>query len=336
MKKIFFGILAMAAFAACSNEEQIAAPQGEAIAFGNAFVDNSVRAGEAVDPSYAPDGITQFNVYGSVNGVNIFNGNLVEKNSAAYGAAWTLTGAEQYWINGGSYIFDAVVDGTPVSLDAAGLPTALSYDVTTQKDILHTRVETVGKPTTNNGIVTFTFSHLLSKVKFTVENKTAAAATNYRYTVTDIKLTNVNTKGDCAVPNHEWSNLTEAGEYAIANMVVPSNSTVECANEVLLIPSTDDTDAQKVGISFKLNIEMSDGRVDGEGALIWTTIPTTDAQKTYTEVMTLEAGKAYNFKATVSLGDKIQFTATEMNDWANGNTKDSDDDDTVNDYVPVN
>ena len=320
MKKIFVGILAMAAFAACSNEEQIAAPKGEAIAFGNAFVDNSVRAGEAVDPSYAPDGITQFNVYGSVNGVNIFNGNLVEKNSAEYGAAWTLTGAAQYWINGGSYIFDAVVDGAPTAeqLDEAGNPTALSYDVTTQKDMLHTRVTTTGKPNTNDGIVTFTFSHLLSKVKFTVVNETAAAASNYRYFVTDIKLTNVNTTGDCLVPSHTWDNVVGAGEYAIANMVVPSNSTVECANEVLLIPSTNDTDAQKVGISFKLNIQMSDGRVDGEGALIWTTIPTTDAQKTYTKVMTLEAGKAYNFKATVSLGDEIKFTATEMTDWVDG------------------
>ena len=79
MKKFFFGILAIAALAACSNEEQIAAPKGEAIAFGNAFVDNSVRA---IDPSYGAtnkvDGvdvrnhITSFKVWGTANDVLIY------------------------------------------------------------------------------------------------------------------------------------------------------------------------------------------------------------------------------------------------------------------------
>ena len=61
MKKILFSVLAMAAFAACSNEEQIATPQGEAITFG-AFVDNSVRAVEAEDPSYTSASLDHFDV----------------------------------------------------------------------------------------------------------------------------------------------------------------------------------------------------------------------------------------------------------------------------------
>ena len=321
MKKILFSIMAMAALAACSTEEAIVTPKGEAIAFGNAFVDSSVRT--ATDPSYGPAtnqaDLTKFYVYGAVNGVNIFDGDEVSKGDAAYGAAWSCNGETQYWISNGSYVFDAVVDATSVTTDTAtGLPTSLYYKVANQKDMLHARVTTTGKPTANNGIVTFTFPHLLSKVKFTVENTTAAAADNYRYRIDNITLTNVYTEGKCAVPGHEWSEQT-TGTYSIAEMVVNSATTEECAAEVLLIPGT------AVGISFTLHIEMSNDN--------WATVtevPMTDADsnKVYTAVVNLEANKAYNLKATVSLGDPIQFTATEMGSWDNGNTAPADGDKT--------
>ena len=80
MKKFFIAIAAIATAAACSQNETIALDNGEAISFGNAFVENSVRA--ATDPSYGTVDLTQFNVYGTVTGtgngtVNIFNGNEV-------------------------------------------------------------------------------------------------------------------------------------------------------------------------------------------------------------------------------------------------------------------
>lgn len=334
MKKLFFGILAMAAMAACATDETVVASKGDAIEFGNAFVDSSVRVavGEAADPSYGPlekqADLTQFNVYGAVNGVNIFNGNLVKKESADYGEAWTLSGTPQYWISKGSYIFDAVVDATRVTTDTAtatGLPTSLYYEVAGQKDMLHARFTTTGKPD-GDGIVAFTFPHLLSKVKFTVENTTAAGASNYRYRVSDITLTNVYTQGECAVPNHTWSEQ-KVGTYSIAEMIVNSASTEECTAEVLLIPGTE------VGISFILHIEMSN---DNWATVTEVPMSDADSKKAYTAVVTLEANKAYNLKATVSLGDPIQFTATEMGSWDNGNTADTDNPaDGTNDIVPV-
>lgn len=277
-------------------------PEGELIGF-NSFVENSTRA--AVDPSYNASSLAYFNVYGAVNGVNIFDGDLVTRNNKAYGVAWDMasTAPSQYWIAGASYIFDAVVDATKVTTDSnTGLPTALTYEMAGQTDMLHSRVV----PTTNSGLVTFNFTHLLSKVKFTVKNESAVDA-NYRYTVTGITLTNVYTKGDCSVPDHEWSN-TATDTYGIANMTIAGGATEECATEVLLIPGAN------IGISFNVNAEIYDGEE-------WVTLTTTPVTKT--GVKTLEANNAYNFIATVKMGGKIEFTATALPEWdTTGNTVD--------------
>ena len=302
MKKTFISILAVAALAACNKTDIVETNPGEAIAFGNAFVDNATKA--AVDPSYNATNFGAFKVYGAVEGVNIFAGADVTKGSAEYGEAWTVSGVPtQYWIAGASYVFDAVVDATEtVTSTDNGLPTTLKYNTSTQKDMLHQRVTTVGKPTENNGLVAFTFTHLLSKVKFTVENNTAETATGYRYTITDIAITEANLTGDYAVPDGTWSNVTK-GSYAIPAMTVASETTEECEKEVLLIPGTN-----TVGMTFKVNVEMYNGSE-------WKTITTTT--KTYTEVIALAANTAYNFTVTVGLDDQIQFTAKPVNGWTN-------------------
>ena len=60
--------------------------------------------------------------------LNVPMNTVVSAKDAAYGAAWTLTGAKQYWIAGADYKFVGVVDGsktgvTAITPDAAGLPT---------------------------------------------------------------------------------------------------------------------------------------------------------------------------------------------------------------------
>ena len=334
MKKILFSVLAMAAFAACSNEEQIAAPQGEAIAFGNAFVDNSVRAVTATDPSYTTTSLDHFDVYGAVNGVNIFDGDEV-KGEVGSGAAWTFTDTTtptQYWIPGANYTFHAVVDANDgVEVDDAGLPLYLKYTADGETDMLHDIVTTTGKPVENNGLVAFGFTHLLSKVKFTVENTTAEEANNYQYVISNIKITNAYASGNYAVvaqtideeavAANTWFGLVGNGTHTIADLTVASADTQVCEKEVLLIPGA------SVGVSFTVDIQMNNGSE-------WVSIPMDNSQKTIADVVTLEANKAYNFKVTLGLGDPIQFTATALESWENGNTADSDDDG-KNDNVPV-
>ena len=327
MKKFFIATFACAALASCYNNDTTIATNNEPIYFGNNFVENSVRAVEADDPSYGTENpLTSIIVYGAVEGVNIFPGVTVTGTPGGGEWAQEQGSTVQYWIAGADYIFDAVagVEKSAVTTDTAsgtGLPTSIHYKVANQTDMLHKRVTTNGKPTTNNGLVAFTFTHLLSKVKLTVENTTAVAATGYRYTISDIQLTNVYTEGNYAVPAGTWSGQKTGTYNSIENITVASGATEECATEVLLIPGAN------IGISFKVNTQMKKGEE-------WVTITTSDLN-VYEEVKVLEANKAYNFKVSLGLDDQIKFTVTENPTWANGNTHDSNDDDTVNDYIPL-
>lgn len=313
MKKILISMLAVAALVSCSKEESIRVDQGEAIAFGNAFVDNSTRADAATDPSYSTTGngvaLESFNVYGAVNGVNIFNGNAVTKGTAAYGAAWTLTGNKQYWIAGADYEFVAVVDGnktdvTETHTDAdSGIPTSIDYTVDGATDLLCARV--VRLDNTDTSIVGFNFNHLLSKVKFSVENTSDAAATNYRIVLTSAKITGVFESGAYGVATGAWT-ATNTTDFVLENLTVASAATQYNSNEILLIPGNN------VGVYVKANIEATDD--DGAN---WTVV--SEVEKTFTNVLgdgnTLVANNAYHFAVSLGIGTEIQFTATQMPEW---------------------
>ena len=318
MKKIFFGILAMAAFAACSNEEQIAAPQGEAIAFGNAFVDNSVRAGEATDPSYGThNSLISFNVWGTVKGttnpVAIFAGDAVEGTVGTHEEegedvpnVWTCT-KTQYWINGAKYNFAAVVNGEvtdlfeynaeePESYKKAHLPKTIKFNTpeAADVDLLYApSLEYTGKTSGNNELVKFDFAHLLSKVKFSVVNN-SQAATGYSFLVKDIKITAVDT-ANYDVETSTWA-TGDTAKFALAEVSLTNNTatTVESAAEKLIIPGT-------VSVEFVVDILCN-------GTVI------TSTPYTHNNIA-LEAGKAYSLKAQVAVGDPIQFTVEKNPTW---------------------
>ncbi len=333
MKKLFTILAVAATLVSCAKEDVVREAEGEAIQFGNAFVENSTRADAATDPSYSTTtgkGVTleSFNVYGAVNGVNIFNGNAVTKgDDVDYGEAWTLTGAKQYWINGADYKFVGVVDGnktgvTAITPDEAGLPSTISYTVDGATDLL-CDVVTVEDATAPYDIVAFDYTHLLSKVKFSVKNTTDSAATNYRFVLTSAKLTNVYQDGVYNVNNDAWTPGTTMREYILENLTINSGATQYHSQEVLLIPGS-----QKVGVYVNANIEASD-----DNGATWKVV--SSVEKPFTDVVELEKAKAYNFIVELGVGSEIKFTATTMPEWGNGNTADSDDDDDVNDYVPL-
>ena len=140
MKKIFFAVLALAAMASCS-KEYIVAENKQAIAFGEAFVENSTRA---TDNTYlAGKDVEKFKVWGTVKGthtgseaVYIFPGTVVSRPDGLTGyddeEAWVCNNV-QYWVPNANYNFIAVVDG---ELDTTN--NTIAYTVSSQKD-LHNR-----------------------------------------------------------------------------------------------------------------------------------------------------------------------------------------------------
>ena len=314
MKKLFVSILAVAALAACAKEEIVSMDKGEAIQFGNAFVNNSTRAA-ATDPSYSTIenkgvALESFNVYGAVNGVNIFSGNTVTKGDAGYGDAWTLTGAKQYWIAGANYKFVGVVDGsktgvTAITPDASGLPATISYTVDGETDLL-CDVVTVTNATAPYPVVAFNYTHLLSKINFSVKNTTSADATNYRFVLTSAKLTDVYASGQYGVDSENWTPGSTMREYNLDLLTINSASTQYHSQEILLIPGS------AVGVYVKADIQATDDNPTSETA-VWKTVST--VEKTFTDVVTLAKATAYNFIVELGVGEEIKFTATEMADW---------------------
>lgn len=323
MKKIILAAMAFAALAACTKETTVDVAREE-ITFGNAFVDNSTKADAATDPSYSTTGkgvaLTQFNVYGAVNGVNIFNGNTVSKGEAAYGSAWTLTGTKQYWIAGADYKFVGVVDGTKggvtaITPDAAGLPETITYTADGATDLL-CDVVTVDDAASPYGVVAFNYTHLLSKINFAVKNTTDASATNYRFVLTSAKLTNAYESAVYDVNNDKWTPAATMRDFALENLTINSAATQYHSQEVLLIPGS------AVGVYIAANIEATDNGTD------WTVVST--VEKTFANALgmvdstpkTLERATAYNFIVELGVGTEIQFTAEEMPDWTDGDGAD--------------
>ena len=317
-------MLAVAALVSCSKEQTVSLDKGELIGF-NSFVENSTRAAanEVTDPSYSTSGkgvaLTQFNVYGAVNGVNIFGGNLVEK-TADYGTAWKLNGDKQYWINGADYEFVAVVDGnktvkdsenndvviTSTTRNASGIPTAITYNSDGATDLLCARV--VREDNTDTSVVPFSFTHLLSKVKFSVINETTADATNYRIVLTEAKITDALASNTYNVgTSSAWASVDTTDntkDFTLENLTVNSAATQYHSTELLLLPGVN------VGVTVNASVQAKDTRD------VWTEVST--MSKTFVNVLgegTLVANHAYHFQVKLGIGQEIKFTATEMSEW---------------------
>lgn len=319
MKKIFVAIMALGALASCSKDETVALNQ-QAIGFGNAFVDNSTRA---TDPSYSANDIASFKVYGTIEGNNIFNGVTIQKNNANYGSAWTqVDGQTQYWVDGADYVFVGIVDGdkpgvTTTETDGTtGLPTSISYTADGATDLLCQTVEMTARAN-ENSLVAFSFTHLLSKVNFTIKNLSTNAE-KYSFVVKNIKF-NGNVSGVYDVEEESWDLFTKddtaIGNGTDKNIVVATGATSnELGTEVLFLPGSYD-------ISFTVDI-LYDGKV----------ITSTDYPATGTYSYTLVQNRAYNFNVGVSVGNPIEFTVSEKPTWVNGNTTPTE----KPTYVPVN
>lgn len=308
MKKLFISMLAIAALASCAKEEVIVADQGELIGF-NSFVENSTRA---ADPSYSANDIESFKVYGTVNNVLIYPGTVIAKGTAVYGNPWTCP-VNQYWIADADYKFVGIVDGDKTGVTTTtlvdGMPTAIEYTADGATDLL---CQTITRKN-DFSIVAFNFTHLLSKVNFTVVNDSKNAE-GYSFVVKNINF-NGATKATYDVVNAKWNDASATGNTLVGNQRTVDNSTVkdivaatgadaELATEVLFIPG-------EYTISFTVDILYN-------GNLVTTTnYPATDGAYKHT----LAAANSYNFKVNVAVGQLIEFTVEEEPEWtSNGDT----------------
>lgn len=297
MKKAFFGIYALAVMmAACSNDETLDAVAKMPITFGNAFVEKSTRG--VTDKTYGGgddevNKLKRFNVYGTVtkgsNSVNIYKGDEVTGDIGQ--DTWNCT-TTQYWVTGCDYKFIALVDAdvkndegevlNQVTCDeSTGMPTSISYNVASQKDLLLaiTEVDKDGK--TFGEAVTFTFNHLLAKAVFTFTNGFSEDS-SVKLTVKDVKITNAPQTGAYTIDTGGWTvgEQTDAMNFGSSTEIEPGGKTGKSANVSLLLPG-------------KYTFQISFTIAHNKGG--------TDTPKTMTTgEIEIKAGHSYNFTAELN------------------------------------
>ena len=310
MKKIFFALCAVAALASCSNNEIVNLDQ-EAIAFDNAFVDNGTRAADNF--TIETDELLGFNVWATTqrpdqNGVAqpivpILKEVIVCRPDLV--SSWVYpTANTQYWIPGNTYQFVAVKNGTVNESLVNGLPATISYNATTQADVLYAADTRVGMEAGANAPVAFTFDHLLSKAYFTVKVG-AFENTNYTYKVKDVQINNAVKEATYTVGG-TWagtSNYTAQAPLAFGHVAAADKLAASSTNTSdfarLLVPAT----------YTDLNVTCTIETLYGDAVI--------DVQNYNTNIpQEFVKGYVYNFILTLGApGDAIEFTVTRVNEW---------------------
>ena len=320
MRKFYFGILALAALAACSKEDGVISANQEAISFTNAFVQNGTRA---ADDSFTvkTDGLLEFEVWATTqrpqqDGVNQSivpilgndnNGQIVSRNDAnsawGYDAAYT-----QYWIAGNNYQFAAAKNYNTVTIEN-GVPVSFTYDAAGQLDLIYD-ANSREALASGNAKVTFTFNHLLSKAYFTVKTtEMSGSNTKYTYRISNICINNAVKEATYTVANETWAGTTNYSVSSPLTFGNVNNASKLVANETytsdyarLLVPAT-------YGEDNKLNITCTIETLYGDDVI---------DVKYYDQSIVQEfvKGYVYNFVLTLgNPGDEIMFTVNKVNEW---------------------
>ena len=318
MKKIFIAMMAMAAFAACATEDTIVTPKGNAIAFGDAFVDNTTKViyeGGAVP--------TEFKVWGNVAG------KVAQDETQSFVALYGKDGAivegsgvnklytcrvTRYWTPSCDFNFAAIVNGSAKTV-VDGMPTVISYTAEGDNDLLYASATAAtdeqGTPsgagtTTIEGettpVVAFTFKHLLSRIAFKF---TVAASLNedYSYDVTDVKVAGAFATGECT-PAGVWSaqdgTMVDPLTFGNVTEVATAGSSAEGA--YVIIPGT-----PTLTITFNAVCKLN-----GDTIKTYNYTKTVDTQE-------FSANHAYTFVAELPLpGKEIKFTVVDVDGFADG------------------
>ena len=332
MKKIFLAVMAIAALAACSKDEQIAAPKGEAIAFGDAFVDNATRADYTSGKT-----VEKFQVWGTVQGthanpaapVYIFDGDEVnstgivndEETTVNYGQAWFCENV-QYWVPNAKYAFTAIVDGkftkTNNVYDHATIPFTVDDGDRNKDLLLATATASVANDGTvsagessdseiSDGLVKFKFSHLLSKLQFNAPEHNYG--NGYSVVVTDIEVTGVLNNGVYTIANGgSWAKAQGAQTNVTLNFPAGDGGDFE-TRQILPI-------AQVLTVTITYNVEFGDTVISKDVTKSGQISNGTDSNG---DPIGYTFNKGYVYAITPNItANQINFTVATVDGWTPG------------------
>ena len=307
MKRLVMCGVVVLALAGCTQNEVLNISSDRAIGF-DAYTGKGTRAVNDITGGGSASGFNKFIVYGSYAASDkntvVFDGVEV-----SYSSSWTYAN-EQYWQNG-DYKFAAYSDGNGA---LSGGPTvSYTHDgglqiqnyVVGEKDLIFaTQTASVTDKTTYDEPVNLTFSHLLSKVKFTF---TETFADNLTVEVSNLKIVNSKTKGTYKYDTdaYKWDIGTDTKEITYKTLVVSTSYTPE---ECYVLPQS------TTGLTASFTVTVKDEL----GAEVMSKdFTSTDAVSlNVTNATEWQNGYAYNYTAELTPAvinpdaKPIQFTAT--------------------------
>ena len=307
MKKILMYGVAALALAGCTKSEVLDINEGRAIGF-DAYTGKGTRAVNDITGSGNAQGFNAFYVYTSYSNSNGTN-EILTNEAVTYDVSWKYTNT-QYWMEG-NYKFAAYSDGNSQIVNTEGGNDKISYShdgglvikdyVVSNNDLLFAKVDKTVSSSDLQGIinpVNLTFSHLLSKVRFTFESKFAQ---NIIVEVSGLKIDNSVKKGTY---NNAWTPSTDGKDkggisYQKITNVNASDYNTKIEECYVLPQQTDGITA-----SFTVTAKYSNGDVIMTKSYSNISLHVTNAQQ-------WESGNIYNYTATIDTGDSkpIEFTA---------------------------
>lgn len=318
MKKILFAAMAALAITSCSQNEIDGIDNEKSaknlISF-NSIVKKGARADVADLTNLKTDG---FNVYAyntgtDVAGTGTLDKNIMEKEKVSYDSQSTSwdSNNEHYWPatdNLQFYAFYApkspnlVLDNTATNKYPEIKDYAINKAVANQEDLLVAKVENATK-TNSSGKVTFSFSHALTQINFSVKPKIFKEGLTY--TVTSMSISDVVNKGTYNF-NTGWTPSTATNDkdtytiYSGTTNITENKAVALNTEPFMLLPQT-------ANATITVNYTVTDSK----NQTLYT-----GANRTVATEMAWEPNK--NIRYTIELTDDItplSFDVTNVKDW---------------------
>lgn len=247
-KTLFLLVIAATAMTGCVKSEVLEVAENRVIEF-DSFVGKHTKAAENQIATIigTRSELTEFYVYGNNGSGKVFDGAKVYYTGDAQNGHYTYDGGAKVWLTGHTYYFAAVSDGNSnvsnVTYNGTESNNTLTIDdynvglndlIADIADPVNTSGSMVGKET-----VTFDFRHLLTRVRFVVNNDVSTE--NSVVVVKDLKFEGVK-EADCVYTltqdsnaknythSYNWDISGKAAQiyqYTDATIEAPNVSTVD-------------------------------------------------------------------------------------------------------------
>ncbi len=315
MKKLFIAILGVAAFAACSQDMTLETPKGAAIAFDNAFVENSTRAAEDLTAT----NLENFGVYATVAKGGEMALILENKEVVKQGSDYVYSPV-QYWVNNAAYSFTAFAPKQNAQWSYAAAENKDAYNgvisfnnaaALGEQDLLFASTDRETQEiTAAPAAVGFTFSHLLSKVAFKFTN--IFTDENISLNVYGVQINNAAAEGTLQVVDGATQSWTGTGNYVRAFGAAEASEDAALANAASLTTEH----FYLIPVEREYNITFNVGLYQA-GVLLNT------YEHEINVNLDLEKGKSYILNASLAAENvnpdnqlyPIEFKVADVEDW---------------------